>query len=207
MKPWIINPTDRFLILSPHPDDESIGCGGLLLKYPKQCDVVLLTDGRHGDPALRPSKVKEIRKFEFIHAMNMAGIDSLCYLDVEDGRLSKSYKIFKKRMPPLASYDYVLIPHSDDYHPDHACVHRHLRRLTRFLLKKPKIMLFEIWNPMPKPNFFLDITDVMNKKRALIELYESQTKFINYSSRITGLNHFRGITLHIEYVECYTKAR
>ena len=36
----------RILIVSPHPDDETIGCGGILAKYGSQCDVVVLTDGR-----------------------------------------------------------------------------------------------------------------------------------------------------------------
>ena len=40
-----IRPTDKICILAPHADDESIGCGGLLALYGKQCDVVLLTDG------------------------------------------------------------------------------------------------------------------------------------------------------------------
>lgn len=40
-----LNPDDKCLVIAPHADDESIGCGGLLLKYPDNCDVVVLTDG------------------------------------------------------------------------------------------------------------------------------------------------------------------
>ena len=29
-----LNPDDKCLVIAPHADDESIGCGGLLLKYP-----------------------------------------------------------------------------------------------------------------------------------------------------------------------------
>ena len=41
--------TDKILIVSPHPDDETIGCGGLLAKYGPQCDILMLTDGRLGN--------------------------------------------------------------------------------------------------------------------------------------------------------------
>ena len=40
-----LNPDERILVVSPHPDDESIGCGGLLAKFYGKCDVHLVTDG------------------------------------------------------------------------------------------------------------------------------------------------------------------
>lgn len=43
-----IEPNDKCLIIAPHADDESIGCGGILLKYPQNFEVVVLTDGGKG---------------------------------------------------------------------------------------------------------------------------------------------------------------
>ena len=34
----------RRLVLAPHMDDESLGCGGLLAKFPTECTVVTMTD-------------------------------------------------------------------------------------------------------------------------------------------------------------------
>lgn len=34
----------RRLVIAPHMDDESLGCGGLLAKYPEQTDILVLTD-------------------------------------------------------------------------------------------------------------------------------------------------------------------
>jgi len=48
MKHLDFTSSDRLLVVAPHPDDESIGCGGLLLKHADKCDVAVLTDGRHG---------------------------------------------------------------------------------------------------------------------------------------------------------------
>lgn len=43
-----IKESDRILIVAPHPDDETLGCGGILAKYGEKCDVLLITDGRLG---------------------------------------------------------------------------------------------------------------------------------------------------------------
>ena len=69
-RPLELKPDDRVLLLAPHPDDETIGCGGFLLKYGSQCDVVLLTDGRHGDSTVKPAEMIEIRKKEFEEVMS-----------------------------------------------------------------------------------------------------------------------------------------
>ena len=47
-----IKPNDKCLIIAPHADDESIGCGGILLKYLQNCEVVVLTDGGKGGGAM-----------------------------------------------------------------------------------------------------------------------------------------------------------
>ena len=45
----IIQSTDKILVVAPHPDDETIGLGGLLLLYGEQIDVLVLTDGSKGN--------------------------------------------------------------------------------------------------------------------------------------------------------------
>ena len=49
MKNLNVKATDRILIISPHPDDESIACGGILCTYGMQCDVVSF-NSRHQFP-------------------------------------------------------------------------------------------------------------------------------------------------------------
>src|SRR3989339_2223336 len=56
---------DKCLLLAPHPDDESIGCGGILLKYPDKFDVICLTDGRYGDENKPINDIINERKKEF----------------------------------------------------------------------------------------------------------------------------------------------
>src|SRR5215216_2174383 len=73
-EPLALNPHQRCLVLAPHPDDEILGCGGLLLSYPGQCDVVCLTNGALGGEGLSRAETVAIRRSEFESAMALAGI-------------------------------------------------------------------------------------------------------------------------------------
>ena len=80
------------LIFSPHPDDETICCGGLIArKRAKNEDiyVIFMTDGRYGtkNQQLFGSKeLIEIRKNEAIKALRILGVPSknLIFLGFED---------------------------------------------------------------------------------------------------------------------------
>jgi LmbE family N-acetylglucosaminyl deacetylase len=51
---------EKILVLAPHPDDETLGCGGtisLLVKSKKQVKVVFLTSGDKADPSHPLSKI------------------------------------------------------------------------------------------------------------------------------------------------------
>jgi LmbE family N-acetylglucosaminyl deacetylase len=61
------------LIVAPHCDDEVLGCGGLLAKYPEQCTVVVLA---------RPD---EIRRKEFEEAKAILGYERTHFLNIVDG--------------------------------------------------------------------------------------------------------------------------
>ena len=57
--PLVIKETEKILIVAPHPDDESIGTGGLLSLYSNQCDVIVMTDGRYGNTEIPPDQMRE----------------------------------------------------------------------------------------------------------------------------------------------------
>ena len=56
----------KILILSPHADDEILGCGGFISKYSKQnyhINVLVLTNANKGAPEIYSSEeIKQIRK-------------------------------------------------------------------------------------------------------------------------------------------------
>ena len=196
---WQIKPSDRFLLLAPHADDETIGCGGFLLKYGIQCDVVLLTDGRYGDSAVKPEEMIEIRKKEFQEVMSQYAVKSFKMLNVEDGKLIDCFRDFETL--DFKEYDYILMPHKMDFHNDHMAVSCLFKRLCRTRPFRGQIVYYEIWNTLSAPTHYVDISDVVKEKERLINLYRSQIKNIDYASRILGLNHYRGLRHHVEYEE------
>lgn len=71
---WLaIEENKKVLVVAPHPDDESIGCGGLLSMYGVQIDVMLLTDGRkgHDDGVIDDEKCASIREQEIRQDMKL----------------------------------------------------------------------------------------------------------------------------------------
>jgi len=190
----------RILVLAPHPDDESIGCGGLLLKYPGQCDVVVLTDGRYGGlSGQSETDTISTRKVEFENAMTYAGVKSWFFLGVEDGKLSENFAKFAELN--LSGYDAIFVPAPGENHEDHACVYDFLRKL------KPQAQIYgyEVWSALGSPSHYIDISDVVDEKKRLIAFHESQTAQVDYVSKAVGLNCFRGMLVYpaLPYAEAY----
>ena len=81
-----------FLVLSPHPDDETLGCGGLLNAATKagvDGHVLVLTDGAASHPASKTypaARLTALRHDEARRAMACLGLpeDRLRFLDLPD---------------------------------------------------------------------------------------------------------------------------
>lgn len=62
-------------MLAPHCDDETLGCGGLLAKYPDECSVVVV------------AMPDEVRRKEFCVAKEILGYGSAIFLGLPDGNI------------------------------------------------------------------------------------------------------------------------
>ena len=202
-KPLVIEEKSRILLLSPHADVESIGCGGLMLNYAKHIDIICITDGCKGIPHLDDNDTVKVREEEFTSAMKYANIANFSFLKIKDGELS----IRKRKLTEidLNGYDLILIPNIFDQHPDHFYLSKFVYEEIKShkLIQTGKIGFYEVWNPLPLANFYLDISRVMEKKRKLIELYKSQCEIIDYQNRIIALNNYRGMSCDCDYAEVY----
>ncbi|MGM0583110.1 MAG: PIG-L deacetylase family protein [Pseudomonadota bacterium] len=200
-------PGRRLWIVAPHPDDESIGCGGLAALWRRagrETHVAFLSDGdagsrrvRQGDPTpgLREA-VACARRAEARAALAELGAQGH-WLGGRDGRLHRREAALAegladlwRRDPP----DVVAAPFPADRHADHAAAARITGRAARALGLGPLPALgFEVWSPCAA-NGVLDITEVAEIKRRAIAAHASQVATTDYVAGAGALNRFRAVS-------------
>lgn len=203
-KPIQITSEARLMVLGPHSDDESIGCGGLLARYASQIQVVCLTDGAKGDPNHDRSALIALRQQELRAAMSIAGDVTVTFLGIHDQALAKHYADFSRL--DITDVDMIFLPNFLDQHPDHKAVTTHLQRLLRGRSYRPtlKIAFYEVWGALPVWNAYVELDpETRHQKQAMINCFTSQTRQIDYASRIDSLHVYRGIAVAKSAVEAY----
>ena len=196
----------RCLVLAPHSDDETIGCGGLILQQPSAFDVYCLTNGFKGVEGANLSYEEKvaIRKKEFCAAMEKAGVNYYHFFeDIDDKRLVMRFDRFKTIS--LSDYDYIFIPNILDQHRDHKAVAIMLNELMkeRPYKRNVKIVMYEVWTALALPNVFVDIENTIEAKMELLKTYRSQIATRDYLGTIRGLNLYRGLNPQRKYAEAY----
>lgn len=142
------------LVFSPHQDDETLGCGGLIaLKRARgvPVTVVFVTDGRTSHARyLDPAELARRRRAEAVGACAVLGVpeDQVLFLDFRDGELGAHVEAAADRIATVlrAHPDHLLLaPYAGDTTSDHqatlAAVQAAVRRLSpgdaRTLLEYP----------------------------------------------------------------------
>ena len=199
-----IKKNDKLLVIAPHADDESIGCGGLLCLYPKQCDLLLLTDGCKGHTTAKYSDENvliKIREDEFKKALSIAGVRNYFLLKIEDGKVFQNKKIIYSF--DISQYDYIFVPNKYESHLDHKAVFKIVKYMKKRQRAKASIIEYEVWTPLRHVTWFLDISKVANKKKKMIQQYKSQIADINYVDKGMALSCYRGMFNNMKYSEAF----
>lgn len=200
---FLINVKDKILIVAPHQDDETFGCGGLMAKYGRQCDILLLTDGCLGgiDNYNSESELANIRNIELDEVCKLVGINNIYRLPIRNEELSKNKKIvYDFNIKP---YKYIFLPNREEDHPDHKICYKIFSTMKRRQRASAQIYEYEVWTPITMPTVFFDISDVIEIKKEMIKIYVSQLADKDYYNGIIGLNKYRGIYKNNEYCEAY----
>lgn len=191
----------KVLVFAPHPDDETLGCGGTLAQLALHCPVkvVLMTDGS-GAGGL-PTGTAEIRQEEFVRALAVLGVTDSIQLGQPDGAFQSTPELVKQVQSLLAEYqpNWVFLPSPLDYHRDHVRIAAFLEPLCRKSISVTNLLFYEIWAPVPATHV-VDITDKFSlKKRALLE-HATAMQYGDYKRAIEGLNRYRGLYLGKERI-------
>lgn len=203
--PLTIYPEDKILVLSPHPDDESIGVGGLLALYSKQISVIVMTDGRYGNDRYDAFEMKKIREQEFVNAMEVVGISDYKFIKIEDGLLIENKNVFNDI--EFENYTIVFLPNPNDNHSDHTACHEFAMDCIRARSLACDVYQYEVHKPLSDVDFHLNITGVIEKKISMINCHNSQMETHKYGEQIRALAKYRGLQNEQSesYLEVYHK--
>ena len=190
----------KVLILAPHPDDESIGCGGALCLHAGRGDrsaAVYLTSGELGLKHLPPSQAWLAREKEAAKAAEVLGIGERFFLRLPDwcvgDNVAKAAMILSpllKRLRP----DLIYLPHPREWHPDHKAALPVVRAALKGVRSsRPVLRGYEVWTPLLEHDHVENISSVMRLKLRALRFHRSQLKGkFDYVRAVTGLNQFRG---------------
>ena len=106
----------------------------------------------------------------------------------------------------IQKYDVIFIPYIFDQHKDHKAVSiLLLNKLKDGKYKNNlKIAYYEVWSAINMPQYYVNISNVIQKKKDIINCHKSQTASKNYADKIIGLNSYRGLLKSLEAVECFS---
>tara|TARA_X000000950_G_C13657204_1_gene554337 strand:+ start:95 stop:769 length:675 start_codon:yes stop_codon:yes gene_type:complete len=214
----------KVLILSPHADDEILGCGGFISKYSKQnyqINVLVLTNANIGAPEIFSKTDIKIVRNEAKIANKLIGTKKLFFENLPAINLY-NYP-FNKITNVIDSYllkinpEIVLIPSSNDIHFDHKIIFKAAKVSLRPNKKTNlrKILSYEVlseteWNENEKsfnPNYFVSLNklDIEKKVKSFLKYKSQVKKFPHPRSKeaIINLSKVRGSQAFMEYAEAF----
>lgn len=189
---------NNILVISPHPDDEAIGCGGTICKHIAEGDrveVIFLTSGEkggHGKPEAETAITREQEASAAIAALNISDIE---FWHQPDGQFEANDENVSRLMEKIKTFSPVIIyaPHENEDHPDHRAAAELVSRAVADLdTDAPAVWLYEVWTPIQRMDHIVDISLYAEKKRQAILIYKSQCDVLAFDEAILGLNRYRG---------------
>lgn len=211
----------NILVVSPHPDDETLGAGGTILKYRQEghkifwlnCSNMDISYGYPSDVVNKRLKEIELVKGRFV-------FDGYCDLHLKPSKLDSYPRhdlismiddVFNRWKP-----EELLVPYQFDAHSDHRVIFDALVpffKSFRYPFIK-KVMMMEILSETDNfgssfgfmPNYFVNISDYIEQKIDIMKLYEGEIKdppFPRSEENIRALSRYRGATVGVDYAEAF----
>ena len=210
--PPLLDPADlprRVLVVAPHPDDEILGCGGMLAHHAERGDeirVVVLTDGVAGDPAGHSdADLAEQRRAESRAAGAVLGVADYRFAGAADGSLAADAGLVACLVEELDDYGPTLIygPSPQEMHPDHRAAARALMaaclRSAAGEGEVPRLLLYGI-NGQVTANALYDTTAVFERKSEAIRCFTSQLAYHDMLAKADAVDRARTVNVDLEEV-------
>ena len=212
----------KILVISPHPDDEVLGAGGILLKAKKNGfkTKVLTISTNFPSPILK--KRLDLSLKEAHQAHKILKVDKSVFLNIPTLTLSKQNvpDLTSKIYNEISNFspDIVIIPFPDR-HQDHKIVFDLCMTVTRPKGTSRNIKLVACMEipsatyysaPTIEPNFYpnwnIDISDTVSQKAKALTKYKttlSKNENARSTKAIYSLASFRGSQVNFKYAESF----
>lgn len=215
--------SDKILVVAPHPDDETLGCGGTLLKHKKNGDKIywmIVTNMHTGNGW--SEKVVQKRQEEIQQVSRMYGFEKVFKLDFPTTMLDsvaynkiivKFLEVIKKVEPSV-----VYLPNRSDIHTDHKITFNAVMSCCKdFRVPFVKrILMYECLSETEfapalrecvfVPNVFIDISEYFQRKLEILKVYASEimeAPFPRSIEAVTSLAQVRGSRIGKKYGEAF----
>jgi LmbE family N-acetylglucosaminyl deacetylase len=213
----------KVLAIAVHPDDETLGCAGALLRHRAEGDdiywMIVTSVKENKDFSAKDLRQKELqiesvgKKYGFkkVYRLNFptTELDQVPMKELID----KITGVFKELKPEI-----IYLPFHADVHSDHrkffeaalSCTKVFRFPFIRKLLMMETLSETEFAAAMGSdvfiPNYFVDITPYFDKKIEIMRLYDTEIKpapFPRSMENIKALAVYRGSTAGCTYAESF----
>ena len=194
-------PGKKVLVIAPHQDDESIGCGGTLIKHTKaggRLEIAFCTSGG------------EKRMYEAKDAAKLLGSRINHFLQFETRSLYKNTNQLAERFTELFNRvkpEIVFLPFMIDNHQDHVAISRAFVKAYKNRTINCLIYAYSIWTTLI-PNVIFDISEQWEQKKQAIEYYKTQTATRDYVTMASSISKYWSVVKgrNTQYCEAFFKA-
>lgn len=214
---------NKVLVLAVHPDDETLGCGGTLLKHKFNGDEInwLICTKMKTEDGFSQQKVakknEQIKEIEQRYDFNNIYKLEFSTMKVDEYTMSELInsisKVIKEIQPNI-----VYLPFKSDVHSDHRKLFDAMYSCTKVFrypyIKKIYMMEtlseteFSVSTPDSVfiPNVFVDISEFHDQKLKIMTVYEDEINlhpFPRSMKNIEALATYRGATAGCNYAESF----
>lgn len=219
---------NRVLIVSSHPDDDILGCGGIMSKFRDkiQFKVVFIGEGstcRFSDPnTVKAKKEIDIRNSYAKKALKYLGIKNVVFYNLPCGRLDQVplieiNKIIESEISDFKP-DTIFTHSSSDSNKDHVKVYDATIIATRPGCNVKDVYSYEVLSSTEwgfgnvfKPNYFFSLAKAnVNDKWEALNIYSTEVKpfpFPRSEKGVFTLASFRGMQCDNEFAEAFKLIR
>lgn len=213
----------NILVIAPHPDDETLGCGGTLLNHVNSGDklywlIMTSMQKKLGFTKeqidLREKEIQNISKQYNFENFKIAPFDATGLDQIPFSEIVSFISNYISKIKP----DIMYIPFQGDVHTDHKVVYKASISCAK-TFKHPTIEKVRVYETLSEtdhnidhsketfsPNLWVDISNTIKKKIEIMKIYKSEIHDFPHprsEKNIIALANLRGSVCGCQYAESF----